>query len=93
MILLDNLDYENGRDKANLAISNGKGSCIGSCQTDVESAMVNGVRVVVVSGRAKSDIRYVTTSFAAAAGTVGLSDIDVESTGNAMYGCRVLKYA
>lgn len=63
-------------DTFNVAVSKGQITCVGSCNAELDIATAAGIEPI----RLKNG--YLTRAFVAAAGTLGLSEIDAESATN-----------
>lgn len=57
----------------NIAITNGKISCIGTCTSELQSATAAGIKPIAVKNG------HLTNSFTGVAGTLGLNEIDSET--------------
>ncbi|KID74998.1 uncharacterized protein G6M90_00g055900 [Metarhizium brunneum] len=66
--------YNTGGEASNVAVSEGKITCIGTCTSEFEAATAAGVKVVQLNNG------YLTHSFTGVGGTIGLNAIDAEDS-------------
>lgn len=76
ILLGDAKAYTADGETFNVAIAGGKIACIGSCASEFQAATAKGIEPLRVKNG------YLTRGFIGAGGTLGLSEIDAESTTN-----------
>ncbi|KAK7408099.1 hypothetical protein QQX98_009754 [Neonectria punicea] len=74
VLLSDNRNYESSGDSFNVAISNGKISCIGVCDAEFKAGAASGAKVVALENG------YLFPALTGVAGTLGLNAIDAEAS-------------
>lgn len=74
VLLSDDETSTTSGESFNVAVSKGKISCIGSCQSEFAAATAAGVKVVELKSG------YLTHSFTGVGGTIGLNEIDMEES-------------
>ncbi|QUC23550.1 uncharacterized protein UV8b_07791 [Ustilaginoidea virens] len=74
VLLSDDAKYEIRDEPANVVVSKGRISCIGTCHAEVVAAAAQGGQVLELKNG------YVTHSFTGVSGTLGLNEIDAEES-------------
>jgi hypothetical protein len=74
VLLSDEETHQADNKRFNVAVSKGKISCVGTCEAEFKAATAAGVKVVQL------DNGYLTHSYTGVGGTLGLNEIDMEST-------------
>ncbi|KAF7549123.1 hypothetical protein G7Z17_g6608 [Cylindrodendrum hubeiense] len=74
VLLSDESNYESHGESFNVAISNGKISCIGTCEVEFKAGAASGAKVIALKHG------YLYPALTGVAGTLGLNAIDAESS-------------
>ncbi|KAH7216662.1 hypothetical protein BKA60DRAFT_492196 [Fusarium oxysporum] len=76
VFLEDEKTYESQDKPVNVVVHNGKVSCIGACEREFQAVAATGAKTIALKNG------YLTRSFTAVGGTLGLSEIDAEDATN-----------